>query len=95
MNQEPKLSADLRTQLTQVFAMGYLDELKGSPIIDEDQVDGETVAEIEAAALECLTAREDQIHAIYGENPGRVYDQIFHAGRQAYRRKASAWLQRN
>ena len=86
----PKLSASLRTALTQVFALGFLDERKGSPIIDEDEVDGATASEIGVAALECLEEREVEIHRIYSENPGRVFDQIYHQGREAYRRESIA-----
>ena len=90
-----KLSGDLQIELGTVFAKGFCDEMKGCPMTDEDEIDMETASGIKAAALECLAEREDSIQRVYTENPSRVYDQIYHAGRASYRTAANAWLRRN
>ena len=90
-----KLSPDLRGALLQIFALGYCDQMAGFEVENDDEIDRETASEIEAAALTCIAEREDQIHANYAENPQQVHDQIYHAGRLAYRQAEALWMQRN
>ena len=69
--------------------------MKGSAVTDEDEIDSETASEIEAAALVCLAEREGGIHANYIENPQQVHNEVYLAGRLAYRQAEALWMQRN
>ena len=95
MNQEPKLSADLWGTLTQIFALGFVDEMKGSAATDEDEIDSVTAREIEAAAMAYLGEETEMIHDLYPENPQKVYDVVYHAGCKAHQEMVISWLRRN
>ena len=92
---EPKLSAELRVLLCQVFTLGYCDQMAGFLVNDNDLIASVDAAPIATLALACIAGAEDEIHANYAENPQQVHDQIYHAGRLAYRQAESLWMQRN
>ena len=73
MHHEPKLSADLQATLLQIFALGYIEQMAGCEVTDDDEIDSETASEIEAAALDCIAQGEDIIQATYIENPQQVH----------------------
>ena len=95
MNAEPKLSPDLRATLLQIFALGYIEQMAGCEVTDDDEIDSETASEIEAAALVCINKAESFIGTNYAENPQQVHNEVYLAGRWAYRQAESLWMQRN
>ena len=95
MNQEPELLTELHIELGTEFTRGYCDEMKGSPMTDEDEIDMETAIEIKVAALDCIGKMERFIQENYPENPTQVRAEVYQAGHMAYRWAATLWMQRN
>ena len=89
------MNNELRATLLSVFTLGYLDAVKGSPIDEDDVIDGETASEIEVAALACIAKAETMLMANYAENPGQCHAELYRKGRDAYLTAASLWMQRN
>ena len=94
-NPTPKLDADLVTMLTQIFALGYIDQMAGFQVTDDDVIVGVDASEIEGMALDCIAHGEDMIHSDYIENPQMVHDAVYEAGRWAYSECERQYLQRN
>lgn len=92
---DPKLTADLRVTLSQVFALGYLDAMAGFEVKEDDLIASEDAAGIEALALAYIELTEDVIHANYIENPQMVHDGMYVAGRLAYSQVERRAIQRN
>ena len=95
MNEEPKLSPELRVQLSQIFLLGFLDAMKGEEVQDGDLVEGLDAAGLERVALACIAGAEDQIQAAYPENPQMVHNRIYALGQSIYGQIERWVLQRN
>ena len=54
------MNNDLRTQFIAVFALGYIEEMAGREVTIEDEIDVETAAEIQVAALACVERLETE-----------------------------------
>ena len=80
----PRLDPDLVTTLTQIFALGYIDQMAGFQVTDDDVIAGVDASEIAGMALDCIAQGEDMIHANYIENPQMCHDAVYDAGRWAY-----------
>ena len=78
------ISDDLRLELIQVFALGFLDALAGFEVADSDVRMGIDPAAIESSALLCIAAAEDTIQATYMENPKAVHETMYSTGRWVY-----------
>ena len=89
------MNSDLKATLMGIFAVGWCDEMKGSPVDDDDEIDSESVSEIEAAFLECMARAESFIGSNYIENPQMVHEAVYNAGSEAYRQAAALWMMRN
>ena len=94
-NDAPRMNHDLQAALYLVFALGYIEQMKGSPAEDEDETDSETAGEIEAAALDYLNREGSDLEIGFVLNPQKLHNEVYHAGRQAYRQAEALWMQRN
>ena len=79
----------------QAFSLGYLDAVKGSPVEEDDLVDGETATQISEAALECIDRSATMLKANIIENPEQCHQEIYRAGRLAGQQAEALWMQRN
>ena len=69
--------------------------MAGFQVEDDDEIDSETASEIEAAALVCINKAEVMLGTVYPENPQQVHNEVYLAGRLAYRQAEALWMQRN
>ena len=92
---EDTISDELRARLCQIFALGYLDQMAGYAVTDEDLIERRDAETIETAALACIAASEAEIMESYPENPQSVHDEVYRAGKAAYAEAALWHMQRN
>ena len=84
------MNNELKATLLQAFALGYIEQMAGREVTDDDKIDSETASEIEAAAL----AHINKVEAKGIENPP-PHNEMYQAGRAAYQQAATLWMQRN
>ena len=95
LEKEDIMNNEVRGELIACYSLGFLDELKGSPIDEDDEIDNETADEIESEALVCISKAEWMIEMNYAENPQQVHGRLYLAGRESARQKETLWMQRN
>ena len=74
------LSDELKAELTQVFIVGFLSSMAGTPVEDTDTILSEDAAPLILMAQGCINNGEDKIAAIYQENPGDAYQAVYDTG---------------
>lgn len=88
----PLLDADLVTLLTQLFGLGYIEQMAGCNVKGEDLIMGVDAYEVERMALAFIAQGETVIHEQYIENPQMVHDGVYAAGRWAYAEQERQYL---
>ena len=86
------LDAPLVTTLTCLFALGYIEQMAGRPVEDDDLIAGVDALEIERWALAFIAQAETYIHEQYGENPQLVHNGLYAAGRATYAEQEREYL---
>ena len=87
------LDADLVGLLTQLFALGYIEQMAGRAVKDDDLIESVEASEIERMALAYIAQAETLIHEHYGENPQLVHDGMYAVGRSVYQEQERQYWQ--
>ena len=74
------LSDELKAELVQVFIVGFLSSMAGTPVEATDTIPSEIAPPLIEMALGCINNGEDKIAAIYQENPGDAYQAVYDTG---------------
>ena len=76
----PTLSSPLRTELCQVWALGFVDCMKGGPVTDDDTIPSVMVPHLVKLAEGCIDHAASFIAEVFTENPETIYSTVYGAG---------------
>ena len=76
----PTISAPLRADLCRVFALGFLDAIKGEPVSDDDEIPSDVAELLVKLAEGCIDHASSFIAEVFTENPETVYRTIYSVG---------------
>ena len=76
----PTISGPLRAALCQVWAVGFLDAMKGEPVTDGDTIPSAMAPPLVQMAEGCVDSAASMIAEIFQENPQTVYGVLYQAG---------------
>ena len=85
------LSDDLRIELCQVWARGFLEAMAGGPLTDEDYIPSDMAPYLVTLAESSVDGSSSLIAELYRENPTDVYQTIYEVGRDLYLAMATAY----
>ena len=94
----PTISSPLRADLCRMWALGFLDCMKGEPVIDDDAIPSELVEPLVTLAEGCIDHAASFIAQVFTENPETIYSTVYGVGFEvclAINLKAAAELNRN
>ena len=74
------ISAPLRADLCRVFALGFLDAMKGEPISDDDEIPSDVAELLIKLSEGCIDNAASFIAEVFQENPETIYSTIYGAG---------------
>ena len=77
-----EISNDLKVELVQVFTVGFLDAMAGRPVEEEDAIPSDLAPPLADLAHACIAYSEQEIAAVYNENPSDVYRAVYDSGVQ-------------
>ena len=74
------ISDDLRTELCQVWALGFLDAMKGEAVTDDDSIPSYLAPPLVHLAELSVDGAATMIAEVFQENPSIVYDTLYRVG---------------
>ena len=83
MTASQTISDELKGQLQQVFALGFLDAVKGEEATDDDQITQQFGNQIKVMAEAAIDNAEAAIAPLITENPTEVYRAVYSVGFEA------------
>ena len=76
----PTVSGTLRADLCQVWALGFLDCMKGEPVNDDDEILSDMAESLVKLSGQCIDSAAPIIAAIITENPATVFETVYRVG---------------
>ena len=95
-----RINDDLRAELCQVFALGFLDRMAGFEVRDDDLIPytpppPDFATTLRTLALGCINHAQDMIAANIRENPQTIYNSVYEVGVEAFDRLERQVVSRN
>ena len=76
----PTISGPLRADLCRVWALGFLDCMKGEEVNDDDEIPSDMAELLVKLSESSINGAEDFIAQVFTENPKMVYSTVYFAG---------------
>ena len=74
------ISGPLRADLCRIFALGFLDAMKGEPISDDDEIPSDVAELLIKLSEGCIDNAASFIAEVFTENPETTYNTIYKVG---------------
>ena len=94
----PSISEELRADLCRVWALGFLDAMKGEAVNDDDMIESDIANSLVKLSEGCIDKAASVIAQIFQENPQTVFQTVYGVGFEVcsvMNLKAAAELNRN
>ena len=80
MTEQPTISEELRADLCRVWALGFLDAMKGEPVTDDDSIPSDMAPHLVKLAQGCIDNAESLTAQVFTENPSTIYQTVYGVG---------------